>query len=290
MCHCVNTFTLSFKSGCRPVYQRIACPYSISKTQTELIEKNCRWSKRKGIKSAPREGETGTHFKHGHERMMGRCCTIPSPSTSPPALICYYSPVITTLPWRLVMSGPCGWMDVLEVLTCALPWLTALCCLSWMFDVLVLAFSWSVPLYPTPTPHSLRLSVCPPCLVHNILVFTLFKIFILPPPPLLPFSPSFFNACDVCIGLLWCDQSSAPKFTRYPNTICPHKNAALWLAAPSYYYRDDDPALPSALPAHWPAPLCPALPCPALPWLVTGYPSACLLCHWLCGSWWWRTV
>lgn len=65
---------------------------------------------------------------------------------------------------------------------------------------------------PCPSLFPSYSSLHRPRLTCNDL-FHAFLIFILPSlPPSLPFSPSFFNACDVCIGLLWCDQSSTPKF------------------------------------------------------------------------------
>lgn len=64
---------------------------------------------------------------------------------------------------------------------------------------------------PCPSLFPSYSSLHRPRLTCNDL-FHAFLIFILPSlPPSLPFSPSFFNACDVCIGLLWCDQSSTPK-------------------------------------------------------------------------------
>lgn len=75
--------------------------------------------------------------------------------------------------------------------------------------------------------------------------------------PLLPLlSLLFFNACDVCIGLFWCDQSSTPKFTRKIKTPTQHKKPASRLAASSWRR----PTLPSAS-SCVSAPR-PALPCP----------------------------
>lgn len=71
------------------------------------------------------------------------------------------------------------------------------------------------------------------------------------PVPSPPFSPSFFfNACDVCIGLFWCDQSSTPKFARKIKTPAHSKTLHHdWLLPPG-----DD------LPCPLPPPVCPALP------------------------------
>lgn len=125
----------------------------------------------------------------------------------------------------------------------ALPWLSVLC---WLFT--------SSP--PSPCSPSPLCSQHCLCLTCNNLFHAFFLIFILnlPSPISLPFSPSFFNACDVCIGLFWCDQSSTPKFMckiktpAHPKTL--HHD---WLLPPG-----DD------LPCPLPPPLCPPLACPAL--------------------------
>lgn len=81
-----------------------------------------------------------------------------------------------------------------------------------------------------------------------------------PSPSLSPFlllSLLFLNACDVCIGLFWCDQSSTPKFTCKIKTSAHTKTLHHdWLLPPG-----DD------LPCPLPPPVCPppGLSCPALP-------------------------
>lgn len=126
----------------------------------------------------------------------------------------------------------------------ALPWLSVLC---WL---LFTSFSFHAPrpLLPLSLPlHRLRL-ICN-VLFHAFFFFFFFYIhFDLPfpvsLPSLLPFpfpSPPplsllvFFNACDVCIGLLWCDQSSTPKFTRKIKTPAHTKTLHHdWLPATTY--------------------------------------------------------
>lgn len=213
--------------------------------------------------------------------MMGLCCFIlffflihpfhvrrlvsspPSSSTAPIGLSCCCNVVVVVYHWTFDAN---------------LCFALALCPLLVVVHILsVLPSSLSL-LSPSAPPPSI-------VLVWPVTIyFTLFLkiiIFDLPSPsssplPLLPLlSLLFFNACDVCIGLFWCDQSSTPKIYAQNQNTHPTQKTCItigcFLLATTYL------ALCLLLCVRPPA-------CPALPWLVAA--SSCPLCDWLC---WWRT-
>lgn len=198
----------------------------------------------------------GSHFINEISRMMGLCCFSilfiffihllmfgdSYPHSLPPSQLLVVSHVAV----MLLFTTGC------LTLIFALPWLSVLC---WLLFTSCLS-----------PPSSLLHCLCLTCndLFHAFLIFILTPLL-----PRLPFlssprpSPSpllsllFFNACDVCIGLLWCDQSSTPKFARKIKTPAHSKNLHHdWLLPPG-----DD------LPCPLPPPVCapPGLSCPALP-------------------------
>lgn len=189
------------------------------------------------------------------ERMMGLCCFIYFllihpvmfgdlyPHSLPPPQLLVVSHVAVML--LLFTTGRL-------TLIFALPWLSVLC---WLLFTSCPSppSSMSLPCPSLSPLHCLRLTCND--LFHAFLIFILTS-----PPlpislPLLLFSPSFFNACDVCIGLFWCDQSSTPKFARKIKTPAHTKTLHHdWLLPPG-----DD------LPCPLPPPVCPPPACPALP-------------------------
>lgn len=151
--------------------------------------------------------------------------SLPSSSTAPSGLSCCCNVVVVVYHWTSDAN---------------LCFALALCPLLVVVHILLLPCS--------STPPSV-----PPFIVSVWSVTFYFTLFIFlysfwPPfphlPPsslfpslLLPLSPSlcFFNACDVCIGLLWCDQSSTPKFTRKIKTPAHTKTLHHdWLPATTY--------------------------------------------------------
>lgn len=151
--------------------------------------------------------------------------SLPSSSTAPSGLSCCCNVVVVVYHWTSDAN---------------LCFALALCPLLVVVHILLLPCSSTPPSVPP-----FIVSVWSVTFYFTLFIFYFF-IFILTslspspslfPSLLLPLSPSlcFFNACDVCIGLLWCDQSSTPKFTRKIKTPAHTKTLHHdWLPATTY--------------------------------------------------------
>lgn len=157
--------------------------------------------------------------------------SLPSSSTAPSGLSCCCNVVVVVVYHWTSDANLC--------------FALALCPLLVVVHILLLPCSST----PPPSVPPFIVSVWSVTFYFTLFFFYFFfLIFILtslsPSPSLLPFpfpSPSplsllvFFNACDVCIGLLWCDQSSTPKFTRKIKTPAHTKTLHHdWLPATTY--------------------------------------------------------
>lgn len=151
--------------------------------------------------------------------------SLPSSSTAPSGLSCCCNVVVVVYHWTSDAN---------------LCFALALCPLLVVVHILLLPCSSTPPSVPP-----FIVSVWSVTFYFTLFIFYFF-IFILTslspspslfPSLLLPLFPSlcFFNACDVCIGLLWCDQSSTPKFTRKIKTPAHTKTLHHdWLPATTY--------------------------------------------------------